>query len=47
MLEQNVSFAREVGVAEAYLWGAEWWYALKQVGEDRLWETAKHIFTTP
>lgn len=46
MLERNVAFARDVGVAEAYLWGAEWWYALKQAGDDRLWEAARSIFET-
>ena len=44
MLEHNVAFAREVGAAEVYLWGAEWWYALKQAGDNRLWETARGIF---
>ncbi|MCR4313960.1 MAG: endo-1,4-beta-xylanase [Candidatus Uhrbacteria bacterium] len=47
MLETNVTFARQVGVSEASLWGAEWWYALKEAGDDRLWETARLIFETP
>lgn len=43
-LEQNVTFAKEAGVSEAYVWGAEWWYRLKQHGENRLWNTAKQLF---
>lgn len=46
MFEENVEFARRVGVSEATLWGAEWWYALKQAGDDRLWEAARSTFRT-
>ena len=42
--EENVEFAREVGVSEVYLWGAEWWYAMKMAGDDRLWEAAREVF---
>jgi hypothetical protein len=42
---KNVAFAREVGVSEAYLWGAEWWYTLKKAGDDRLWNAARTIFS--
>ncbi|MBI4435521.1 cellulase family glycosylhydrolase [Candidatus Uhrbacteria bacterium] len=44
MFQDNVAFAREAGLSEAYLWGAEWWYALKTAGDDRLWETARSLF---
>ncbi len=44
MLRERVDFARETGLSEAYLWGAEWWYALRQAGDDRLWEAAREIF---
>ena len=44
MLERNVAFARDAGFAEAYLWGAEWWYALKEAGDDRLWVEARKLF---
>lgn len=43
-LENNVNFVREAGLREAYLWGAEWWYALKADGDERLWNEAKKIF---
>lgn len=42
--ESNTNFAREAGLPEVYLWGAEWWYALKAAGNDRLWEYAKTVF---
>jgi hypothetical protein len=45
MLGENLKFVREAGLPEAYLWGAEWWYALKADGEDRLWEAASGIFS--
>jgi hypothetical protein len=44
MFEQNIEFARDAMLSEAYLWGAEWWYALKLEGDDRLWETARKLF---
>jgi len=44
MFEQNIIFARDAGLSEVYLWGAEWWYALKQAGDDRLWNTAENLF---
>lgn len=41
---RNVDFARQIGLDEGYLWGAEWWYWRKTVGNDPIiWETAKDI----
>ncbi len=42
-LTENVAFAKSVGLSEVYLWGAEWWYALAQEGDSRLWDTAKSL----
>lgn len=44
-LQANVSFARQVGFPEIYLWGAEWWYWLK-VGNNHpeVWDAAKVMF---
>lgn len=44
-LKENVSFAKEVGFPEIYLWGVEWWYWLK-VGQNHpeVWDTAKTMF---
>jgi hypothetical protein len=44
MLMDNVEFVRKAGLSEAYLWGTEWWYALKKAGDNRLWETARLLF---
>lgn len=44
--EENVAFASEVGVSEVYLWGAEWWYLLKESGNSSLWNAAKDLFST-
>lgn len=44
LFEDNIDFVNNAQISEAYLWGAEWWYALHQAGEDRLWETAKELF---
>lgn len=43
-LGANIQFVRDADIAEVYLWGAEWWYALKKSGEERLWEEGKKIF---
>jgi hypothetical protein len=43
MFQQNLDFAFETGISEAYLWGAEWWYFLKINGESQLWDKANEI----
>ncbi len=44
-LLENVTFAKQVGFPEIYLWGVEWWYWLKNTqNHPELWETAKTIF---
>jgi len=41
---RNVDFARQIGLDEGYLWGAEWWYWRKTVKNDpTIWEVAKDI----
>lgn len=45
LLREYVEYARRVGFPEAYLWGAEWWYWLKEDrNEPAVWETAKELF---
>jgi hypothetical protein len=45
LLETYIHYARRVGFSEAYLWGAEWWYWLREVkGESAVWDTAVDIF---
>lgn len=44
-LRENVQYARQVGFPEIYLWGAEWWYWMKEKKEyPAVWETAKELF---
>ncbi len=44
-LRENVLYARKVGFPEIYLWGAEWWYWMKEKKEyPAVWETAKELF---
>jgi len=44
-LEENVTYARQVGFEDIYLWGGEWWYWLK-VKKDypAVWEKGKELF---
>lgn len=40
-----IDFAAQTSFDEQYLWGAEWWYYLKEVhGRDELWKRAKELF---
>lgn len=41
----NVDFARRIGFPEAYLWGAEWWYWMKENGQPEVWDAARDIFS--
>lgn len=42
--KKNISFTRKAGFNEAYLWGAEWWYLMKQKGNPEYWEEAKKLW---
>lgn len=43
-LRDNIAFVRRMGVPEAYLWGIEWWYWLKQQGHPEMWDEGRRIF---
>ena len=44
-LQRNIAFAKETGLDAFYLWGAEWWYQMKEVrGREEFWEEAKKLF---
>lgn len=44
-LINHVRYAERTGFSSAYLWGAEWWYWLKQKQQDdSLWNTARGLF---
>jgi hypothetical protein len=44
LLREYVDFARRTGFREAYLWGVEWWYWLRESGEPDVWDTAVELF---
>lgn len=42
--DDTVKYAKKAGFDEYYLWGAEWWYYMKEkYGDTRYWEIAKSI----
>ena len=44
-LRENVEYAQRVGFPEIYLWGAEWWYWLKEKQRyPAVWDTARELF---
>lgn len=45
-LAENIAFVRRIGFSEAYLWGIEWWYWLKEKGHSELWDAGKQLFST-
>lgn len=44
MFEEIISFASKTGFSNQYLWGAEWWYFMKQKGHPEYWELGKKLF---
>jgi len=43
--KKNVEFAKKTGFDEFYLWGAEWWYWMKEKqGQPEIWDEAKNLF---
>jgi hypothetical protein len=41
---QSVDFARQIGLDDAFLWGAEWWYwRLVKFDDPTIWNIAKDI----
>ncbi|PIR85430.1 hypothetical protein COU15_00645 [Candidatus Kaiserbacteria bacterium CG10_big_fil_rev_8_21_14_0_10_45_20] len=46
LFNKTLTFASRTNFSQQYLWGAEWWYYLKEVHkDDSMWERAKEIFT--
>lgn len=41
-LNGNITFAKETGFAEIYLWGVEWWYFMRTQGYPEYLEVAKN-----
>jgi len=43
--QKNIEFAQKTGFKKFYLWGAEWWYWLKEKqNKPEIWEEAKKLF---
>lgn len=42
--EEIIQFAKDTRFDTQYLWGAEWWYWLKEQGEDSFWLRAKELY---
>lgn len=43
--KENISFTKRAGFDEAYLWGAEWWYFMKEKKNfDGFWEEGKKLW---
>lgn len=43
--KRNIEFARKTGLKEFYLWGAEWWYWMKDnQSNPEIWEEARRLF---
>ncbi|MFH1430776.1 MAG: beta-galactosidase [Candidatus Uhrbacteria bacterium] len=42
--EKNIAFAKATGFGDVYLWGAEYWYWLREVhGDPSLWDAAREL----
>tara|TARA_Y100000310_G_C20648124_1_gene797817 strand:- start:731 stop:1726 length:996 start_codon:yes stop_codon:yes gene_type:complete len=43
--KKNIEFAKKTGLDQFYLWGAEWWYWMKEKQNDPgIWNEAKILF---
>ncbi|MEX0651840.1 MAG: cellulase family glycosylhydrolase [Candidatus Paceibacterota bacterium] len=42
--EEIITFAQETRFNTQYLWGAEWWYWLKERGDDSFWLRAQELY---
>lgn len=39
-----IDFASKTGFHDQYLWGAEWWYWMKEQGHPEFWDRARQLF---
>jgi len=42
-LLDNINYAKQTRIKNFDLWGAEWWWHLKQNGHDSMWEAVKNL----
>jgi hypothetical protein len=43
-MDEILTYARETRYEHQYLWGGEWWYWLREQGDDSFWQKGKEIF---
>jgi len=43
-LNEMIDYGRKTGFDTFYLWGAEWWYWMKEHGYDDYWKRARELF---
>ena len=43
-LVANIEYAKQLGVSDIYLWGAEWWYWLKLNNHPEMWERGVRLY---
>lgn len=43
--KEIINFAKNTRFDTQYLWGAEWWYWLKEQGEESFWLQAKELYS--
>lgn len=45
IFQENIEFAKNTGLDTFYLWGAEWWYWLKEKQQSpQIWDEAQKLF---
>lgn len=44
-LEDIIAYAEATHLEKQYLWGAEWWYWLKDKGHPEMWEFGRELFS--
>lgn len=45
IFKEVINYAERSGFSKAYLWGAEWWYWMKEKqGKPEMWDNAKALF---
>ncbi len=42
-IREIIDYAKDTRYSHQYLWGAEWWYWLKERGHDEIWELGKEV----
>lgn len=43
-LNEVIDFARKTNFTKQYLWGAEWWYWMRENGHSEMWERARELY---